>query len=111
MVEGRGEPSLAIETRRRRWTVPKIGGEELDRDQSPQPGVAGAIHFAHPALAKRFEQFVDTDLPGGRVCHRWLVQDTPQARPKAEGTWAPRPAAKAPDALSGAAGMPGSGRW
>ena len=39
-----------------------IPPEELDGDQALQPRVLGFVHFAHPALAKLFEDGVTANL-------------------------------------------------
>ena len=44
-------------------------GEHLDRDVALQPGVARAIHLAHPAGADRGDHFVRTEPGAGREGH------------------------------------------
>src|SRR5208282_628621 len=47
----------------------KAFGQDLDGDDAPQATVASAIHFAHPACAKRRLNFIRTKFRAGSESH------------------------------------------
>ena len=74
MAERRDDAGFALEAREGLRVRGEPLGEHLDRDVALQPGVARAIHLAHPAGADRGDHFVGTEPSAGREGH-WSRAD------------------------------------
>ena len=70
MVETGDGLGLAIEPLADLGADVSAPGDNLDRDRSIQPHIAGAIHLAHAALAQRLDDFVRTETRARRKDHR-----------------------------------------
>jgi hypothetical protein len=60
MVELGGEPRLAFKSAPHLRVASVSRSDHLNRDDSPEPRVAGSIHFAHPTGPGRSNDFVRT---------------------------------------------------
>src|SRR4029077_5191582 len=53
---------FALETLLRLEVVRKVSGQNLDRDTTVEAGIAGAIHFSHPARAELRDDLVRSEF-------------------------------------------------
>ena len=61
MVERREQARFSLEARQAIGIARPLGGQQLERDVAPEPGVARPIHPAHPAGAEKALHVVVTD--------------------------------------------------
>ena len=61
-AQHRGSLRLAHQPRPRFGVAGVVGGEELERDLTSEPGVLGQEHLAHAAAAEAFDHFVVQEL-------------------------------------------------
>ena len=66
MVERRDRAGLALEACPQIGIAANVTRQDLDRDRTVQPRVAGFVDLAHPAGAERADDFIRTE-PCARV--------------------------------------------
>ena len=65
MLQGRDGPRLAFEALLQIWVRRNMGRQDLDRDRTVEPGIARALHFAHPAGAQSRQNLIRTEFGAG----------------------------------------------
>jgi hypothetical protein len=70
MVEGSGRAGLLFEAMEAVRVRGKRRGKNLDGDFASQPGVPGAVHFAHAPGAKEVDDLVRAQSDTRRERHR-----------------------------------------
>ena len=73
MVQGRGRPGLLEEPLLGRLVAGQLGREELQRDQSLEPGVLRLVDLPHPASADERDDLVLAEPRTGGDGHRGKV--------------------------------------
>ena len=66
MLEHADGAGFAQKTLAHLGVVGEAGGHDLERDQTPENGVAGLVHHAHTAAADQFDDLVLADS-----CRQW----------------------------------------
>jgi len=69
MVERGKQLRLTFEPRETLGVVSEVLGEDLDRDVTPELGVAGSLDLSHPARTNGRDDLVDAEQASGRKHH------------------------------------------
>jgi hypothetical protein len=65
VIQRGGGAGLLLESREAIDVGRKRGGQDLDRDVTPQPRITGAVDFAHAACTERGHDFVGPEASAG----------------------------------------------